>query len=250
MTELAVACVLMTFAFGAVGEMALLLTNASTKMTNCIDGVTGANQFIERVSADVRAGSKLGNSFDTTTSAHIVGTNYPVAFGAPTAAQTLIIQQPALIEPTTATLTDLAGAPLMIPANYFAGGDPAVNVPYIDVVVYQLLADPVSPGQYEVQEVRFSGSVPITGTLLRPAIPYDASNPHVVLRGIVGPLSSAGGLPAIFQQTTNGVNINLELENPIPNNGINVHHVGIHSEAYLKCATNDYNANFIPVPAK
>lgn len=254
LTELLVACVLMAFAFGAVGEIVVLSTNANTKLTNCIDSTTNADEFIDRISADVRAGSALGYPADSVTANNII-TSYPSNFGTVNSGQTLIIQQPALINPTTPAMADLAGAPLMIPAGTFSS-NPTMNVAYLNVVAYQLLADPGSPGQYEIQEIRYSGpagSYVVPGTSLESSIPYDPTNPHIVLRGIVGPLpqgaTPGSTLPVVFQTTpsNNGVFINLELESPIPNNSVNVHHVGVHSEAYLKCGQNAYASNFLPI---
>jgi hypothetical protein len=136
---------------------------------------------------------------------------------------------------------NLDGTPLMIPAGTFGSGNPAIGFPYLDVVVYQVLLDPNSPNQYMIQEVRFSGQIPVTGCTLRTAIP--ATPAHIVLRGVIGPAQSGNVVPAVFETVPNGIAVNLEVETPVPNNGVNVHHIGVHSEAYMRSAKNLYANN-------
>jgi hypothetical protein len=240
--ELVVAAVMMAWAFALVGELVVQTTRAGTQLTNCIDGSTGATQFMSRLGSDVRAASAIGPpplSDAATQKLITLGGGYPTGWGTTNSAQTLILQQPAVMNAGSV----LDGVPLMIPAGSTGLGLP-VNYPYLDVVQYQVLADPNSPKQYMIQEVRFSGGYTPAGlaTTLRTAIPVSPA--HIVLRGVIGPLQSGNPVPAVFNYNVpSGVAINLEVETPVPNNGVNVHHIGVHSEAYMRCAKNLYATN-------
>jgi hypothetical protein len=180
-------------------------------------------------------------------------------------ANCLIIQQPAFYNNTNSVLN---GAPLMIPAGTLGASQPA-NLQYVDTVVYYVLPDPDSLNQFMIQRSRFSGSpsgnsLPGLGSSTQLRTPIDP--PQTMLRGVVGPISSAGSaLPSVFQYLTvspkpssagqaqaiafppvsspvasqvlalYGVAVNLEIETPVPNRGTSkIHHFGSHSQFFLR----------------
>jgi hypothetical protein len=292
-SELLVSIVLMAFAFMTVGELVVTTTLASTRLTNCIDGVNGANLFLRRLGEDVRTAQAFGSIYSSPSNANYFpdpsnasDISYSLAphwGGWPTTGQgntswpsqpyalgsnCLILQQPAFYSNSSSILN---GAPLMIPAGTLGTGVPAVNVQYVDTVVYYVLLDPQSPGQYLIQRARFSGypgasQLPALGpTQLRTTI----DQPQTVLRGVVGPLYSSGSVPAVFEylgidpnpskgsiQTLGvvlsgsptlsspkgaqvpalgGLSVNLEIETPVPNTGTSkLHHFGSHSQFFLR----------------
>jgi hypothetical protein len=274
-SELLVSIVLMAFAFMTIGELVVTTTLASSRLTNCIDGVNGANLFLRRIGEDIRTAQTFGSIYSASTfpSGNPNDISYylaPYWGGWPSAGQgnsswpappytlssaCLILQQPAFYSNPASVLD---GAPLMIPAGAFGVGNPPVNVQYVDTVVYYVLSDPTSPGQFMIQRARFSGYP--AASQLRPTI----DPPQTVLRGVIGPLTSGNGsTPAVFQylQVTssaswspstqitapNGLGVNLEIETPVPNKGTSkVHHFGSHSQFFPRANSRIRMTNTAP----
>jgi hypothetical protein len=282
-TELIVASILLAYVFAVVGELVVATTFANTRLTNCVDGVNGANLFLRHLSEDVRTAQTFGSIYslpqnanyfpDTANPNDVSAALVPFWGGWPTSWPTipyqlrpkcLVLQQPAFYgNPQNPSTSPLEGAPLIIPQKSFSTTNPKMNIQYVDTVVYYVLPDPQSPGQFMIQRARFSGYLPPTfspsDTQLRQLI----NPPQTVLRGVVGPLNSSdptdSTTPAVFQylfpqkspppppyfgqvaipsadqvESLVGVSVNVEVETPIPSNGSKIHHVGCHAEAFLR----------------
>ncbi len=290
-SELLVSVVLMAFAFMTIGELVVTTTLASSRLTNCIDGVNGANLFLRRLGEDVRTAQTFGNIYaqpgyqnhfpDTSSNTtDITLQAVPLLGGWPASwpslpyqlgPSCLIIQQPAYYNNPSSVLN---GAPLIIPANALGTGSPAVNIQYVDTVVYCVLPDPNAPNQFMIQRARFSG---YPGSAQIPALPSSPNlrvtidPPQTMLRGVIGPIDPTSpnpATPAVFQYLTitpnpslggiqslqvppvssptggqvpsiGGLAINLEIETPVPRTGTSkVHHFGSHSQFFLRASSH------------
>jgi hypothetical protein len=221
-TELIVASVLLAYVFAVIGELVVATTLANTRLTNCVEGVNGANLFLRRLSEDVRTAQTFGSIYSLPQNANIFPDisnpndvsqalvsswgGWPSSWPATPyqlKAKCLVLQQPAFYgNPQNPSSSPLEGAPLIIPQSTFAPSNPSINVQYVDTVVYYVLQDPDAPGQFMIQRARFSGYLPSTissTTQLRQLI----NPPQTVLRGVVGPLNASDPVdpttPAVFQ---------------------------------------------------
>lgn len=268
LTELAVATVLIGVCLAAVGELAVLNTFASTKLTNRSDGQMGCSRAIKRVCDDVRYGRIIGNAYsftgsnsysDTANSDDAISTIAPSG-GFPAAPwpstpyrlspQTLIVQQPVLYEDAGNKSNPLNGFPLKINPGQLSSGVPAVAAESLDTVIYQLVPETQASGQYELQIARFSGPVSRPECKMKTPI----NPPQTVLKGIVGPIDPASpGAPSIFQYLRSsqdssplktptaaeapeitGISISLEVKVPKGNSTKEAEFATGHAEAFLK----------------
>jgi type II secretory pathway pseudopilin PulG len=61
--ELLVSILLMGTTFAVIGELVVLNTFASTRLTNAVDGEVGCSRAIRRISEDVRSARIIGNVY-------------------------------------------------------------------------------------------------------------------------------------------------------------------------------------------
>jgi type II secretory pathway pseudopilin PulG len=271
--EMVVSTILIGFSLAVIGELVILNTLASTKLSNKIDGQVGCSRALRRICEDVRQSRIIGNAFATVPNSYpdsaTITTDpaaqvtpvggFPTDWTAPPYllnAQTLIVQQPVLFEDPTSTTNPLNGFPVRLTKGAIQADPPIPNVSieYLDTVVYRLIADPnpEAQGQYMLQIARFSGFPLIPGSKLRPRL----NPPQTVLKGIIGPMDPLNpGVPAVFQflrsgrettplatpspletQSVVGVSINFQVKSPNKNTGANQEIATGHAEAYLKNA--------------
>lgn len=271
-TELAVSTILIGFSLAVIGELVVLNTFASTKLTNKIDGQVGCSRAIRRISEDIRQGRAIGNIYSLTARNSFpdnsASSNDPFVMpppeGFPTSPwpaipyklgpQTLIIQQPVYFDDPNNLNNPKNGFPLRLATGSITASPPVPSYPmeYVDTIVYQLIPDsePNTQGQFILQIARFSGRPAVTGTKLRQPL----NPPQTVLKGIVGPMDPSNpGVPVVFQYLRSpkeqtplsapdpgetmgltGVSINFEVKMPNSNVGANQEIAGGHAEAYLK----------------
>lgn len=268
--ELVVASVLVGFALSVVGELVVLNTFASTKLTNKTDGQIGCSRAIRRIAEDIRQARVIGNIYATNGSNNYAsGTDpgvdpsliaptggFPAAPWPPVpyklGPQTLIVQQPVLYSDSSNPANPLNGFPIRLLQGSISTSPavPAVAMECVDTLIYQLLPDPDVAGQYILQVARFPGLQQVPGNRTKPAL----NPPQTVLKGVVGPIDPANpGPPAIFQYLTSpqetapistptaqqastitGVSVRLEVKIPNSINGANPEIAAEHAEAYLK----------------
>ncbi len=269
LTELVVSALLIGFTLAAVGELASLNTYASTKLMHKVDGQVGCSRAVRRICEDIRQARILGNIYGITNQNYYPDTangadpsNTPPSGGWPASPwpqppyqlgpQTLIIQQPVLFQDPNNAQNPMNGFPLVLPQSSIASNVPPYAMEYVDTLVYQLVPDSATTGQYVLQVARFSGNPTISGTTLRPSL----NPPQTVLTGIVGPIDPANpNGPAIFQylNTANGstaptkiptggsslgVSINIEAQVPSTNQGANLELTSAHAEAFMRASRN------------
>lgn len=266
-----VATVLIGFSLAVIGELVVLNTLASTKLTNKIDGQVGCSRALRRICEDIRQSRLIGNLYATNKNSYpdnaSISTDpaatVPPVGGFPAewpvgpyllSPQTLIIQQPVLFEDPNNTQNPLNGFPVKLNKGDIQSDPPVpvTDMEYLDTVVYYLVPDPSddAQGQYILQIARFSGFPLVEGSKLRPRL----NPPQTVLKGIVGPIDPlVPGPPAVFQylrsakeltplskpnevQTPllHGVSINFEVKSPNKNTGANQEIASGHAEAYIK----------------
>jgi hypothetical protein len=240
-TELLVSVILIGMTSAVIGELVVVNTYASTKLTNTIDGEVGCSRAVRRISEDVRSARIIGNiyavyrnqnQFPDNSAASVdpynvvppIGgwpaswTQTPPAIPYKLGPQTLILQLPVYYQDPTNQTNPLNGIPLILPASSLVAGTPPTGVPtsgleYVDTVVYQIVPDTVNIGTYQLQVARFAANIPnppgvpnisgVPNSLLRPPL----NPPQTVLIGIVGPMNPADGTnqPSIFQYLTSPV---------------------------------------------
>jgi prepilin-type N-terminal cleavage/methylation domain-containing protein len=244
LTEMIVTSLLLGLTIAAIGEVAVMSTFATTKMTNSVDCLSASRVAADRIASDVRSARAFGDfyaapanraQFPGDTNNPLYGSQ-PPSGGWPTApwttppyvlnAQTLIIQQPVLfLDPTndptspsyapSASVNPRNGFPMMVKQGALNGGTvPAVNVENLDTVVYQVVADPEKSGQFLLQMARFPGAQltakpPETVTS---SYKIAINPPQTILKGIIGPKDPANAgnstaLPSVFRYYTNSTTI-------------------------------------------
>ena len=246
-TELVVSVILMSVTFAAIGELVVLNSYASTKLTNTVDGEVGCSRAIRRISEDVRSARIIGNIYapygsqnqfpsgagvDPYNTVPPIGGWPPSWPQAPPAdpyklgPQTLILQLPVYYQDPTNQNNPLNGVPLILPASSLVPAPPTPSsaLEYVDTVVYQIVPDPVNVGTYQLQVARFAANIvnpPIVQNMLPVNQLYNISGvpnsllrsplnpPQTVLVGIVGPMNPADGTnqPSIFQYLTSPVGV-------------------------------------------
>jgi hypothetical protein len=266
-----VSAILIGFSLAAIGELASLNTYASTKLMHKVDGQIGCSRTIRRICEDVRQARMLGNIYGISNqnSYPDIGnsadpSNTPPIGGWPASPwpqppyqlgpRTLIIQQPVLFQDPNNPQNPLNGFPLTLPQGSIASGTPGVppySMEYVDTLVYQLIPDSSTAGQYILQVARFSGNPAISGTTLRTPL----NPPQTVLTGIVGPMDPADpNGPSIFQYLNTsignsviknpsggsslGVSVNIEAQVPSTNQGVNLEITSAHAESYIRASRN------------
>ena len=268
--ELVVSCILLGFVFAAIGELIMLNTLASSRLSNKMDGQVGCSRAIRRICEDIRQSRAIGNIYstnarniyadptDTTDGITSVApaAGFPVAPWPATpyvlSPQTLILQQPVLFEDQNNPQNRLNGFPVRLVAGSIRSAPqvPSVNKEYVDTIVYQVVQDPQNTSQFTLQIARFSGFPLIAGSKLRTPL----NPPQTVLRGIIGPIDPNNpGYPAVFQYlkspeipipmniptpdqalTLSGVSINLEVQPADTDKQISKETAFGHAVAYLK----------------
>ena len=226
-TELLVSAVLMATTFAVIGELVVLNTYASTKLTNTVDGQVGCSRAVRRLSEDVRSARIIGNIYaayaaqnqfpDMTAGSLDPYYAAPPLGGWPSTGswpaipyklgpQTLILQLPAYYQNPSNTSDPKNGLPLLLPANSLGSGIPISAMEYVDTIVYQLVPDTANVGTYQLQVARFSGYPTVaTSSGVNAALRAPINPPQTVLVGIIGPMNPADGTnkPSIFQYLTN-----------------------------------------------
>lgn len=270
LTELVVASVLVGYALAVVGELVVLNTFASTKLTNKADGQVGCSRAMRRIAEDVRQARIIGNIYSVNgvnnyasgTDAGVDPSVIPPSGGFPLppwpsipyklGPQTLIIQQPVLYSDSSNSANPRNGFPIRLLQGSISSIPvvPVVAMECVDTLVYQLLPDPDVPGQFMLQVARFPGLQTVPGNRVKPAL----NPPQTVVKGIVGPMDPANpGVPNVFQYLTSaqevnpinvptasqaatitGVSVKLEVKIPNSTTGANPEIAAEHVEAYLK----------------
>jgi len=224
--ELLVSILLMGTTFAVIGELVVLNTFASTKLTNAVDGEVGCSRALRRICEDVRSARIIGNVY----AAYAVQNQFPdmtagsidpynsvlPSGGWPSAGlwpsipyklgpQTLILQLPAYYQNPSNSSDPKNGLPLLLPASSLGSGSaPISTMENVDTVVYQLVPDPVNTGTYQLQVARFQPALSPSSGIPSSARP-SLNPPQTILVGIIGPINPADGTnkPAIFQYLTN-----------------------------------------------
>jgi type II secretory pathway pseudopilin PulG len=209
--EMLVATMVIGVTMAVLGELVVLNTKASTKLTTLNDASLTAGVAMQRVINDIRASSTFGN-IPLTTSSILYGASGPyfsslpsqTGWTNPTISSTcLILQQPVLYRNPTNALDDWNGIPLSIPAGTFSL-NPSNPVANVNTVIYNLIPDPdpENSGQYLLQVARLPGyqlsNLPDsknTETLL------SINPPVTILKGIIGPVPEGSSTPSIFQNS-------------------------------------------------
>lgn len=208
--ELVVASIIMVAAFAAIGEIVVMTTQSSMKLTNSVDGITSMNFFLEKFTDDVHQSVSIG----------YVSPNPPAVGWSTDPATSLVLQQPVYFFTTDQRYISLNGVP----------------TPIVDTTFYQVLPDANFAGHYLIEQIRYAQPA----ATLRPAIPYDAANPHVVLRGLTS--------DQVFTPISNppGIRITLNIETPIPAKGtptgIKTHIISSISSVYPR---NQYATSYL-----
>lgn len=268
LTELVVSSVLMGFTLAAIGELVVLNTFASTKLTNKVDGQLGCSRAVRRITEDVRHSKLIGNNFstvqknvfpDTSSGIDIFSSTVPAGGWPQTpwnpppyvlGPRTLILQQPVLFDDGT-DFNPLNGFPLKTVNNSVSTGVPAQTIECLDTVIYQILPDPDHTDMFVLQLIRIPGKSSVSGAKLKPVI----NPPQTLLTGIVGPIdpNATGAGPCVFEylrspadttavkvpttadvSSLRGVSINIEAQVPNSKEGRNLEITASHAEAFIR----------------
>lgn len=234
-TELLVSTLLMGVTFAAIGELVVLNTFSTTKITNKTSSLSDTTVVLQRISQDVRLARAFGdyyaasdsrNTFpDTTTDplykGYIPVAGWPwqsqpsVAFPYTLGPRCLIIQQPVFFkDPVNDPLSSSYlpgqpqnpknGFPLMLKKDCIQEDVPSTDIEYLDTVVYQVVPDPTAEGLYQLQMARFSVSESYTEL---PGGRLSINPPQTVLKGLVGPRDPINPTapPVVFRYFQSGV---------------------------------------------
>lgn len=273
LTELMVSTILVGVSLAAIGELVVLNTFASTKLTNKIDGQVGCSRAMRRICEDVRHARMIGNIYaltekqkypDYTEESDDPSVIAPTG-GFPTApwpttlpyilsSDTLIIQRPTFFEDLDSNHKEkdnpLNGFPLKLAPGAVQVSPPVPKTARecVDTTIYHLVPDTAATGQFLLQVARFGGKA--AGAQQS----NDLNPPQTILKGIVGPMDPSNpGVPAIFgylrtpKETSPlllpqpgdmasicGISINIEVKSPNQNQGANQEIVASHADAYVK----------------
>lgn len=209
--ELLIVALIFSLAIAVIGELVVLITMSSVKVTNQADALAASKSVIERISNDVRQARAIGDYYGSggnrltfpsarnpiyaggrTPAGGWPGGNwsYPMELGS----STLILQIPVFYKGTSAT----PGFPIMLPKGHYSyPTDPMFNVENLDTVVYQVVPDPDRIGEFMLQVAVFPGvDLPALGPCARTSI----NPPQTILKGLIGPRATDDptGNPAVF----------------------------------------------------
>lgn len=283
LTELLVASLLMGLTMAVIGEVMGLMTLTAGRMNNKSNAIDSERVITSRISSDVRATRTFGDSFASAPAERyqFPSSSNPIygATGIPVvnspyflSAHTLILQQPSFyaapngdaadekfnIFPIAFKAGDTTTAP--IAANLSAG-----KIENLETIIYDVI--PTStPGNWDIVFKRFPGaSISSFPNGMQPSLqkPLIDTEPQIVGKGLIGPLSRSGDtFPAVFQYYVKGasgavetldsaqinipgnvdriigVGINLEMKKPESGDKKSSidQQVGLHSEVF--CRTN------------
>lgn len=224
-TELLFTTLLLGLSMAVFGELAVVTTISTAKVSNKVDGLAAARSAIDRISGDVRLARAVGDfygvgverlSFPSTTNPIYNGVRQPTGGwpGAPwnyrmqVSDTTLILQIPVVyLDPKNDPLNSLYSAaasensangfPIMLPKDNFGTDDPPANMENLYTVVYQVVPDSTRPGEYLLQMARFPGAqISALASSYKGAI----NPPQTILKGLVNPrpTGSTSGPPSVF----------------------------------------------------
>lgn len=215
--ELLVTMGIVALSFAVLSELAVMVTSASIKTTNKVNGLIAARTAMNRIAADVRHARGVGDSYGVGAArftfpapsnpkhGSMYGSTPPIG-GWPSApwapipmtlsGTVLVLQIPVTYEDPNNANNKANGMPLMLPKDHFSAGVPPSNMENLDTVVYQVVPDTTRTGEYLLQVARFPGEqirqVPSKAV---PAI----NPPQTILKGLVGPKTTADGtMPSVF----------------------------------------------------
>lgn len=211
-TELMVTSILLVFAMAVIGELAVVTTMGSVKMTNKVDGLAAARAAISRISTDVRHARAIGDYYGTganrlqfpapTNPIYNATTplgGWPSAPWNPAMAVSdniLVLQIPVLYQDPLNDNNTANGFPIMLPQGHFGPNNPPYNMENLDTVVYEVVPDQERPGEYLLQVARFPGEQ-LTGLNSKYSTPINP--PQTILKGLIGPTSNNGStVPSVF----------------------------------------------------
>ncbi len=214
-TELLVTTLLMGLSMAVIGELAVVTTMGSVKMTNKADGLSAARVAMNRISTDVRHARAVGDYYGANAERSrfpastnpLYGSRFP-AGGWPAlpwnpnmtlSDSVLVLQIPVTYENPGNQDDPTNGFPIMLPANYFGPQQPKYNMENLDTVVYQIVPDRNRPGEFILEMARFPGEQ-ITGLLSNSK--GIINPPQIILKGITGPMKAAETLPSVFSYMT------------------------------------------------
>ncbi len=215
--ELLVTMGIVSLSFAVLSELAVMVTSASIKTTNKVDGLIAARTAMNRIATDVRHARGVGDAYGVGTDRFIFPApsnpkhgalygstppngGWPAAPWAPIpmtlSSTVLILQIPVTYEDPNNANNKANGMPLMLPKDHFRSGVPPTNMENLDTVVYEVVPDTTRTGEYLLQVARFPGEqirqVPSKAV---PAI----NPPQTILKGLVGPKTTADGvMPSVF----------------------------------------------------
>mgnify|MGYP000159057034 CR=1 FL=1 len=283
LTELVVTAVILIGSMAVFGELAVLITVASMTTTNKVDGLAAARSALNRISADVRQARCIGDGYANGANRLVfpASNNPKYASNAPPGGwpaapwssmilgpSILILQVPVLYKNPGSALN---GVPTILPKNHFGAGSPPTNMANVDTIVYEVLADPLRAGEYQLKVARFPGEqLDVLGTA---SAPMTAINPpQTILRGLVGPTGNGSAMPIVFSyfapstsdppntkvipsaanaERLRGVGIDLEVKNtglaPQQGDGRFPQFFGVHTEAFIRNSRNMTMQNIVPV---
>lgn len=211
--EMLVTILIMGIILAGTSEMVMINNSGIMTLFNKVDSLNAARQLIERLGKDIREARNVGD---------IYGEHQPYANPPPTYLDLAVDYFPAPQNPlygagqapaggwpqapwpgqgsvgyklsnsclvVQTPVFDVNGFPTII--NKGTGNPPAgTNLDNVDTLVYQVLADPNSPGEWMIQEATFLGQGS-TRTRLNP--------PVTIMTGIIGPINPATNNPRVFQ---------------------------------------------------
>jgi len=233
--ELCFAAAIVSVAAAGISSLVLLNGMTNQRVFNKVDNLNAARNVIERIGSEIREAQMVGSQFGVAgpnpnppPDQIVYPTDYfpspqnplygagqsppggwPVAPWPPppyTLSNTcLVVRLPVFYvnpqnDPHDPAYNPNAdpdpnnGFPTKIPTG--TGNPPTTTPsPNTDSLVYQVLPDPAAAGQYILQVALIPGLPPPAPAKQRPII----NPPQTILKGIVGPINPATGLPQVFQ---------------------------------------------------
>lgn len=212
--ELLVTMGIVALSLTVLSELAVMVTSASIKTTNKVDGLIAARTAINRITADIRHARGVGDAYGvgsdrftfpaTTNPKHgsLYGSSPPTGGWPPPpwtpmtlSGTVLVLQIPVTYEDAGNPNNKANGMPLMLPHDHFRAGVPPTNMENLDTVVYEVIPDSTRPGEYLLQVARFPGEqISQVPSKAMPAI----NPPQTILKGLVGPKSNSDASMSVF----------------------------------------------------
>lgn len=262
LVEMLISVIIIGIISAGTAELLFMNSQGSWKLFNKVDSLNAARLVIDRIAMDVRMARNIGDIYGeriATADPNVwldVGANYfptdrnPLYGagqipsgggwpGSPWPAHPYTLSNTCLV--VQVPIFDNSGFPSKIAQG--TGNPPAeTTLDNVDTYVYQILPDSTDAGTYMMQVTSFPGSGS-TRPILNP--------PRTILRGIIGPLGSAGSTPKIFQFLTSsgtpqdtvtgtqmsnytGVIVNFELRRHESVQTKNRSTIGIKSEVFMR----------------